>query len=62
MPYNLPPRLCMSSTNVLLSLIIPGPKGSGDDIDVFLQPLIDELKLLWEVGVRTYDAHSKEFF
>jgi len=52
----------MSSTNFLLSLIIPGPKGPGDDIDVFLQPLIDELKLLWEVGVRTYDAHSKEFF
>jgi len=52
----------MSSTNFMLSLIIPGPKAPGNDIDVFLQPLIDELKVLWQVGVRTYDAHSKEFF
>jgi len=51
----------MSSTNFMLSLIIPGPKAPSNDIDVFLQPLIDELKVLWEVGVSTYDAHSKEF-
>ena len=60
--YNLPPCMCMNSTNFMLYLIIPGPKAPGNDIDVFLQPLIDELKVMWEVGVRTYDAHSKEFF
>ena len=58
----MPPWMSMSSTNFMLSLIIPGPKAPGNDIDVFLQPLIDELKVLLEVGVRTYDAHSKEFF
>jgi hypothetical protein len=47
---------------LMLSLLIPGPKSPGDDIDVFLQPLIDELKVLWEDGVRTYDAYSKEMF
>jgi len=46
----------------MLSLLIPGPKAPGNDIDVFLEPLIDEVKVLWEVGVRTYDAHTKEFF
>ena len=52
----------MSSTNFMLSLIIFGPKAPSNDIDVFLQPLIDELKVLWEIGIRTYNAHSKEFF
>ena len=51
----------MSSTNFMLSLIIPDPKAPGNDIDVFLQPLIDKLKVMWEVKVRTYDTHSKEF-
>ncbi|XP_021845823.2 uncharacterized protein [Spinacia oleracea] len=61
-PYNLPPWMCMKSDNMILSLLIPGPKSPGNDIDVFLQPLIDELKELWESGVKTFDAHSKETF
>ncbi|PKU63664.1 hypothetical protein MA16_Dca016030 [Dendrobium catenatum] len=28
-------------------------------IDVFFQPLIDDLKLLWEEGVLTYDISTK---
>ncbi|XP_057250070.1 uncharacterized protein LOC125496697 [Beta vulgaris subsp. vulgaris] len=43
-------------------MLIPGPKGPGDAIDVYLQPLIEELKELWEVGVETYDASKKENF
>ena len=39
-----------------------GPKTPGINIDVFLQPLIDELKVLWEVGVKTFDAYSQELF
>jgi len=61
-PYNLPPWMCMKRSNFLLALLIPGPKAPGNDIDVFLEPLIDEFKELWEVGVKTYDAHSKEMF
>ncbi|XP_075655172.1 uncharacterized protein LOC142625386 [Castanea sativa] len=38
----------------------PRPKGPGNDIDVFLRPLIDELKELWEDGVCIYDASTKE--
>ena len=46
----------------LLSLLIPRPKAPGNDIDIFLQPLINDLKELWDVGVRTYDASVGEDF
>ena len=57
-PYDLSPWLCMEKENFILSLLISGPKGPGNDIDVYLQPLIEELIELWEVGVLTYDAAS----
>ena len=43
----------------LLSLLIPGPKQPGNDIDVYLEPLVNELKLTRDEGARTYDAHLK---
>jgi len=60
--YNLPPWLCMKRSFCLLSLLIPGPKQPGNDIDVYLEPLVNELKLTWDEGERTYDAHSSSFF
>ncbi|KAL4587425.1 hypothetical protein LXL04_000296 [Taraxacum kok-saghyz] len=42
--------------------LIPGPVSPGKDIDVYLRPLIDELKVLWEKGVETYDAESGRTF
>ncbi|XP_026397135.1 uncharacterized protein LOC113291866 [Papaver somniferum] len=60
--YNLPPWLCMKEENFILSMIIPGPKSPGNDIDVYLQPLIEELKELWDEGVETYDISKKENF
>lgn len=62
MPYNLPPWMCMKQPYNILSLLIPGKHSPGNDIDVYLEPLIDELKLLWDDGVKTYDAHSKQNF
>ncbi|XP_039119539.1 uncharacterized protein LOC120255833 [Dioscorea cayenensis subsp. rotundata] len=60
-PYNLPPWIGMKQTSFLLSMIIPGDKGPGNDIDIYLQPLIKELKQLW-VGVETYDASVRRNF
>ena len=37
-------------------MIILGPTSPGNNIDVYLQPLIDELNQLWENGVETYDV------
>ncbi|XP_060972524.1 uncharacterized protein LOC115712464 [Cannabis sativa] len=45
-----------------MALLIPGPSAPGKDIDVFLRPLIDELKELWENGVRTFDIVDQEYF
>ncbi|KAL6312664.1 hypothetical protein AAG906_018929 [Vitis piasezkii] len=61
-PYNLPPWMCMKQTFFMLSLLIPGPTAPGNDIDIYLQPLIDELNDLWDVGVETYDASTKQNF
>ncbi|KAF7116710.1 hypothetical protein RHSIM_RhsimUnG0018000 [Rhododendron simsii] len=61
-PYNLPPWLVMKDSFVMLTLLIPGDKQPGIDIDVYLRPLIDELKELWHTGTLTYDAASCEWF
>nr|GEY04550.1 hypothetical protein [Tanacetum cinerariifolium] len=55
--YNLPPWLCMKESYFMLTLLIPGPKSPGKDIDVYLRPLIDDLKVLWaKPGVETIDV------
>nr|XP_048322184.1 uncharacterized protein LOC125419751 [Ziziphus jujuba var. spinosa] len=61
-PYNLPPWKCMKETFSMMSLLIPGPTAPGKDIDVYLRPMIDELKDLWTNGVTTYDISKKERF
>ena len=48
MIYNLPPVLCMERKYMMLSMMIFGPKQPGNDIDVYLNPLIEDLKLLWD--------------
>ncbi|KAJ9544771.1 hypothetical protein OSB04_024478 [Centaurea solstitialis] len=60
-PYNLPPWECMKDPYLFMSMLIPGPKSPGINIDVYLQPLIDELNELW-FGVTAYDADKKERF
>ncbi|KAL0292531.1 UNVERIFIED_CONTAM: hypothetical protein Sradi_6985000 [Sesamum radiatum] len=60
--YNLPPWMCMQEPFMFLNMVIPGPKSPGKNIDVFLRPLIDELKILWTSGVQTYDVCNKQNF
>ncbi|XP_056688351.1 uncharacterized protein [Spinacia oleracea] len=54
-PYNLPPWLCTKPSSFIFSTLIPGKASPGNDIDVYLQPLVHELKLLWG-GVEAFDA------
>nr|MCH9869328.1 hypothetical protein [Serratia marcescens] len=61
-PYNLPPWMCMKTQYMFVSLIIPGPRTPKKNIDIYLQPLIDELQYLWETGVTTYDVAKKQNF
>lgn len=60
--YNLPPWLCMKQPYMMLSLLIPGLKSPSKDINVYLQPLVDELKSLWDEGLPTFDSFKKETF
>lgn len=60
--HNLLPGMCMASPYIFLTLLIPGLKSPEKNIDLYLQLLIGELKQLWNIGVETYDSHSKQNF
>jgi hypothetical protein len=60
-PLNLPPALCMKEENIILSLVIPGPKNPSTNLNVFMQWLVDEFKKAW-AGVLTYDSLTKKIF
>ncbi|KAJ0479892.1 putative transposase, Ptta/En/Spm, plant [Helianthus annuus] len=57
-------RLALSSDgfNPFRMNVPHSPKGPGNKIDVYMQPLIKELKELWEDGVSTFDASTKQYF
>ncbi|KAA0036187.1 uncharacterized protein E6C27_scaffold69G00560 [Cucumis melo var. makuwa] len=60
-PYNLPPWKCMKAPFTFLSLLIPGPRSPGKEIDIYLQPLIDELNELWVDGtILNIDGKTKD--
>jgi len=43
--YNLPFGLCMKRKYMMLCMMISSPKQPGNDIDVYLSPLIEDLKV-----------------
>jgi hypothetical protein len=48
---------------IMMPVLIQGPKQPGNDIDVYLRPLVDELLLLWkEEGVHVWDEYKQETF
>ncbi|WVZ70492.1 hypothetical protein U9M48_019154 [Paspalum notatum var. saurae] len=47
---------------IMMPALIQGPKQPGNDIDVYLQPLVEEFLLLWTEGVRVWDVHKQEAF
>ena len=62
MPYNLPSWKCMKDPYMLLSLFILGAKAPGNEIDVYLQPSVEDLQELWNEGLITYDASTQQTF
>ena len=60
-PYNLHSWLCMKPSCFILSIIISGKEGPGNDIDIYMSPLIHELKLLWK-GINAFDSYTGEKF
>jgi hypothetical protein len=51
---NIPPWLSMKNEHLMLALIVLGRR-QVKRMDVYLQPLINELKKLWE-GIHVYDV------
>ena len=62
MPYNLPQWRCMKAMYMILSLLILGRKAPRKKIYVYLRPLVDDLKELWNEGIRTYDTLMQHSF
>ncbi|CAL9216442.1 unnamed protein product [Arabidopsis halleri] len=61
-PYNLPPGMCMNTEYLFLTILNSGPNHPRSSLDVFLQPLIEELKELWSTGVDAYDVSLNQNF
>ncbi|KAM1642315.1 hypothetical protein ACFX2K_012259 [Malus domestica] len=59
-PYNLPPWKCMKKEYMMMTLLIT--EDSSRSIDVYLRPLVNELKDLWTNDVRTYDKFTGKMF
>ncbi|XP_033128492.1 uncharacterized protein LOC103828255 [Brassica rapa] len=60
--YNMAPTQCMRSENIMLTMLIPGRTAPNNNIDIYLQPLIEKLKDLWTEGMEVYDSFKKESF
>jgi hypothetical protein len=44
---------------VMLPFIIPSPQSiMGEHFGVYLEPLLDELKMLWAIGINVRDARQ----
>lgn len=48
--------------NFFLTLLIPGKHAPGSDMDVYLEPLVDDMVDMFLHGERTCDASKEEFF
>jgi hypothetical protein len=61
--YSLPSWLCMKRKFIMMPLLISGPVRVSNDIDVYLQQLIDDLLVLCEKeGVRKWDEFQQQYF
>ncbi|RDX89554.1 hypothetical protein CR513_28706, partial [Mucuna pruriens] len=55
-------QMTLIHIEALVIAIVYGKKMSGNNIDVYLQPLIKELNELWTKGVETCESSLKELF
>jgi hypothetical protein len=58
MSYNLPPNKCLKVGFIFLAIVILGPKEPRKQMNIYLRPLMEELKELWH-GIDAYESHLK---
>ncbi|KAL0454599.1 UNVERIFIED_CONTAM: hypothetical protein Slati_0799100 [Sesamum latifolium] len=54
--------MCLSSEYMFLTMVILGPSNPKRLIDIYLEPLIEELQNLWHEGVQMRDNAKDEIF
>lgn len=59
---NLGPWMSMKQPYSIMPLLIPSLSYPDNHINVYLRPLNDELKELWDKGVKMYSAHTDTNF
>jgi len=42
----------------MLSLMVSRPRQPENDINVYLSPLVEDLKMLWEEGIDVFDRYT----
>jgi len=47
---------------IFIALLIPGPKNPKENLDIYMQPLIEELVQLFNEGILTYDVFLMQNF
>jgi len=52
----------MKRKYMMLSMMISRPRQPGNVINVYLSPLIEDLRLLWDEGIEVFDAYVKVNF
>ena len=53
----------MHEAEIMMPILIQGPRQPGNDIDVYLKPLVEELLVLWnKPGVCVWDEYKQEHF
>ena len=52
----------MKRKYIHMSMLIEGPKQPGNDINLYLGLLKEELDTLWKTPANTWDAAEKEYF
>lgn len=55
--YNIPPWMTTKKGNLILRMLVPGHY-KIKNMDVYLQPLVDELKELWS-GIEVVDKSKR---
>lgn len=60
--YYIPSTMYMKTENIMLTMLIHIPTAPGNNIDVYLEPLVDDLKDLWNEGIKVYDLFTKDNF
>nr|ABB47202.2 transposon protein, putative, CACTA, En/Spm sub-class [Oryza sativa Japonica Group] len=60
--YNLPTWLGQKRKYILLCILIQGPRQPGIDIDVFLEPLLEDMADLWHEGLKVWDEYLRQHF